>query len=140
MKTKGGSIQMLKKLILLFLSVSTLLSVENLEPTKIFQSSGTVQSLSFKDNVLYAGTSNGTVELFDKQSAKKIKEIKLPDIKDFMGDTIPAKIYSIDLFYDKVLIVSQGMKGYRNVFLFENEKLEKIIGIDKKQVLYQVMK
>lgn len=129
---KVGSIQMLKKIAILTFFVSMLFAVEELDPTKVFQSSGTVQSIVYKDNVLYAGTSNGTVELFDKETQEKTRSIKIPDIKDFMGDTIPAKIYSIDLFNDKILIVSQGMKGYRNIFLFENEKLEKIIGIDKK--------
>jgi WD40 repeat protein len=49
-----------------------------------------------------------------------------------MGDKMPSKIYSIDLVNNKILIVSQGMKGYRNIFIYENKKLKKIIDIDKK--------
>lgn len=125
-------IQMNKIVFIFSFFVVNLFAITNLEPTKIFKSSGTVQSLVFLDNKLYAGTSNGTVEVFDTQTTEKIKEIKLPDIKDFMGDVIPSKIYSIDVLNGKVLIVSQGMKGYRNIFLFENEKLEKVIDIEKK--------
>lgn len=107
-------------------------AIPTLKPTKIFKSSGTVQSIVYKDNKLYAGTSNGTVEIFDTKTTKKINEIKLPNIKDFMGDIIPAKIYSIDLYKGNLLIVSQGMKGYRNIFLYDGKELKKIIGIDKK--------
>lgn len=121
-----------KVLFILIFCVFNLFAIENLTPNKIFKSSGTVQSIKYNKNRLYAGTSNGTVEVFDTNSGEKIKEIKLPNINDFMGDEIPAKIYSIDFLENRILIVSQGMKGYRNIFLYENEKLKKLIGIDKK--------
>lgn len=114
------------------LILSITLQAATLQPSKIFQASGTVQSLIHQNGKLYAGTSNGSVEIFDTATNEKIDTIKLPDIKDFMGDQIPAKIYSIDLLGQKLLIVSQGMKGYRNIFLYDNGKLEKIIDIDKK--------
>ncbi len=122
---------MIKYILILFLSLN-LFAIEDLEPNKIFKASGTVQSIVYKNNKLYAGTSNGSVEIFDLNTSEKIQTITLPKIKDFIGDIIPAKIYSIDLFEDKILIVSQGMKGYRNVFLYENEKLHKIIDIKKR--------
>jgi hypothetical protein len=109
-----------------------LFAMEDLEPSKIFKASETVQSIVYKNNNLYAGTSEGKVEVFDTFTAEKIKEINIPEIKDFMGDIIPAKIYSIDLIDNKLLIVSQGMKGYRNIFIYENENLKKVIDIDKK--------
>ncbi|WP_421716614.1 WD40 repeat domain-containing protein [Arcobacter arenosus] len=109
-----------------------LFAMEDLEPSKIFKASGTVQSIVYKNNNLYAGTSEGKIEVFDTFTAEKIKEINIPEIKDFMGDIIPAKIYSIDLIDNKLLIVSQGMKGYRNIFIYENENLKKVIDIDKK--------
>jgi len=121
-----------KLVFILSLLFVNLFAIENLEPTKIFKASGTVQSLVYKENKLYAATSEGKVEVFDALTTKKIKEIKIPNIKDFMGDVIAAKIYSIDLIDNKLLIVSQGMKGYRNIFIYENENLIKAIGIDKK--------
>ncbi len=123
---------MIKTLLIFILSTVSLFAISNLEATKIYKASGTVQSISIKDSKLYAGTSNGTVEIFDINTNEKINSIKIPDIKDFMGDVIAAKIYSIDIIEDKVLIVSQGMKGYRNIFLYENEKLNKIIDINQK--------
>ncbi len=127
---------MAKKLLILLFAIN-LFALQNLTPAKVLKATGTVQSIVFQDGKLYAGTDNGTVEIFDIDSNNKIQTIKLPNIKDFMGDVIPAKIYSIDLIDDKILIVSQGMKGYRNIFIYENEKLEKIIGIDKKMFIQQ---
>ena len=120
------------KTIIVLLVFTSLFAIESLEPSKIFKATGTVQSILVEKNKLYAGTDNGTIEIFSIETNEKIKTIKIPDIKDFMGDVLASKIYSIDLFKDKILIVSQGMKGYRNIFVYENEKLNKIIGIDKK--------
>lgn len=125
---------MLKKILLLLL-VSNLFALENLTPAKIFQTTGTVQSIVHTENKLYAGTDNGTVEIFDIVTNDKIQTIKLPNIKDFMGDEISAKIYSIDIIEDKILIVSQGMKGYRNIFLYTNNSLVKVIDISQKMFI-----
>lgn len=105
---------------------------ELVKPTYSLVASGTVQEMVYKNELLYVGTSNGTVEIFDTKQKKIIKTISLPDIKDFIGDLVPSKVYSIDLINDKLLIVAQGMKGYRNLWLYENEQLKKIIDIDKK--------
>lgn len=123
---------MFKSFLFLALVVTNIFALEVLTPSKIYKATGTVQSIFYNENKLYAGTSNGTVDVFDIKTSEKIKEIKIADIKDFMGDTIPAKIYSIDFLNEKLLIVSQGSKGYRNIFLYEKDKLEKIVGIDKK--------
>ncbi|WP_320034679.1 WD40 repeat domain-containing protein [Halarcobacter sp.] len=123
------------KIFLLFILCFNLYAVDKITPSKVLTTSGDVQDMKLKDNILYAGTSNGTVEIFDINTNEKLKEIKIPDIKDFMGDTIPAKIYSIDILNNKILIVSQGMNGYRNIFIYENSDLKKIIDIEKKYYL-----
>lgn len=115
-----------------FILVVSSFALEEVTPTYSLKATGAVQGIVYKDELLYAGTANGTVEIFDTKEKKIIKTIKLPKIKDFMGDTIPAKVYSIDLIEDKILIVTQGMKGYRNLWIYENEELKKLIGIEKK--------
>lgn len=109
-----------------------LYATDELKPTNILLTTGDVQDIKYKDNLLYAGTSNGTIEIFNTLTNEKTNTIKIPDIKDFMGDTISSKIYSIDFIEDKILIVSQGMKGYRNIFIYENNNLKKVIDINKK--------
>ncbi|RXK01660.1 hypothetical protein CRV02_07205 [Arcobacter sp. CECT 8989] len=115
-----------------FILVVSSFALEEVTPTYSLKATGAVQGIVYKDELLYTGTANGTVEIFDTKEKKIIKTINLPKIKDFMGDTIPAKVYSIDLIEDKILIVTQGMKGYRNLWIYENEELKKLIGIEKK--------
>ncbi|QKF82673.1 WD40 repeat domain-containing protein [Halarcobacter ebronensis] len=122
---------MFKLLILIVLGLN-LFALESLMPTKNFQTTGDVQDIKYKNNRLYAATSNGTVEIFDTTTNEKIQTIKIPDIKDFMGDSIASKIYSIDLIDNKILIVAQGIKGYRDIFVYDNGALKKIIDIEKK--------
>ncbi len=107
-------------------------SMQTLTPTFSLIAKGDVQDILYDNGLLYAANSNGSIEIFDITTKTAIKTISLPNIVDFVGDTIPAKIYSIDLIEDKLLIVSQGMKGYRNLWLYENDTLTKIFDIDKK--------
>ena len=122
---------MFRIFILILLSLN-LFAIESLEPENIYQAAGDVQDIKYKDSTLYVATSNGTVEIFNTNTKEKKESIQIPDIKDFMGDTIPSKIYSIDILNDKILIVAQGMKGYRDIYIYENNFLTKIIDIEKK--------
>ena len=123
----------MKKIILssLLFGVS-LFGFEHLKPTYSLTASGDVQDIVYSGEKLYAATSESIVDIFDTNNKSIVKQIKLPQIKDFMGDDVPAKIYSIDILNNDILLVSQGMKGYRNVWLYSNNKLEKKIDIDKK--------
>ncbi len=123
---------MVKLILYVFILFSYSFSLDTLTPTFSLKAKGDVQDLLYKNNLLYAANSSGSIEVFDIQSKSVIKTITLPTILDFAGDEIPAKIYSIDLFYEKLLIVSQGLKGYRNLWIYENGKLIKIFDIDKK--------
>jgi len=115
-----------------FILVVSSFALEEVTPTYSLKATGAVQDIVYKDELLYTGTANGTVEIFDTKEKKIIRTIEVPKIKDFMGDTISAKVYSIDLIEDKILLVTQGMKGYRNLWIYEKEKLRKLISIDKK--------
>jgi len=103
-----------------------------LAPTFSLKATGDVQDIVYEKDILYASTSEGVVDIFDIKQKKQIDQIKIPDIKDFIGDSVPSKLYSVDRLNDKLLIVSQGMKGYRNLWIYENKNLEKKIDISKK--------
>lgn len=42
----------------------------------------------------------------------------MPKIKDFLGDVIDSKIYSVDVL-EKYLILSQGEQGGRNLDIYK---------------------
>ncbi len=122
----------MKKILTLILLVSALFGANIQKPTAQYIASGSVIDLLFQDNKLYSSTDAGCIDIFDFKTQKTIKQIKVPKIKDFMGDTIDSKIYSIDLIDNKMLILSLSKKGARRVHIYENDKLELIISYTEK--------
>ena len=106
-----------------------------IKPINTYLASGGVTDLVLKENLLYIATSASAVDIFDTKTSLLVNSIKVPKIKDFMGDIIDAKIYSVDVINDKILIVSQGAHGYRVISEYVNGKLNSLITIDKKMYI-----
>ena len=120
----------MKKFIFVFLSVFLYLSnifAKDLTPNYSLKTSGGVTDLVLKNENLYVATTESSVDIFNINTKEKINSIKVPKIKDFMKDTIEARIYSIDVLENSVLILSQGENGGRNIDIYEDGKLNKII-------------
>ncbi|AXX88933.1 hypothetical protein CKA55_03565 [Arcobacter suis] len=120
----------MKKFIFVFLSVFLYLpniSAKDLTPNYSLKTSGGVTDLVLKNENLYVATTDSSVDIFNINTKEKINSIKVPKIKDFMKDTIEARIYSIDVLENSVLILSQGESGGRNIDIYKNGKLNKII-------------
>ena len=116
----------MKIIILLFLNF-TLLFSGDITPEKEIKMGGNIMDITIVDDILYAGTDAGTLEAYDIKQDKIIKTIKLKDIHDFMGDLMPPKIYSVDITNGKLLLLSEGEKGSREVYIEQNSKLTKVI-------------
>ncbi|MGE0050904.1 MAG: WD40 repeat domain-containing protein [Arcobacter sp.] len=110
------------------------LNAKELEPNSFLSTSGGVTDLIIDKNRLFAATTASSIDIFDITTKEKIDSINLPKIKDFIGDTIDSKIYSVDVFDDKILILSQGENGGRNISLYKDGKLTHII--EDKQRLF----
>jgi len=106
------------------------------------RASGNVIDVAVIDNLLYAATDNGCVDVFDIITKKTIQKIKVPGLKDFMGDKIQAKVFSVDASNDgnKVILVYQGNSGFRNIGIYENNILNKIIDADKDKMMIKKAK
>ncbi|MFK2822744.1 WD40 repeat domain-containing protein [Arcobacter sp. YIC-80] len=109
------------------------LNANELKPQFQYESSGAVTELIYKDNKLYASTDASCIDIFDTKTKEKITTILFPKIKDFMGDLVNSKIYSIDILKDKVLSVSQGEKGGRNLNIYQDGTFKTIIS-DKERM------
>ncbi len=107
------------------------LNAKSLEPSHIYEGSGSVTDLVYKDSKLYSATVEGAVDIYDTKEQKLIETIKVPTIKDFMGDEVASKVYSVDIVNTKIMIASQGKQGYRRVHIYENKTLKEIISVDK---------
>lgn len=117
--------------LLSFLLISS--NANEVEPLFQYKASGAVTELIYEKNRLYASTDASSIDIFNTNTKEKVKSILFPKIKDFMGDLVNSKVYSIDIFEDKILSVSQGEKGGRNLNIYHNGKFNTIIS-DKKRM------
>ncbi len=125
----------MKKIFLILIFCITSYGVETLKPSYSLLATSGVQSMVLQNNTLYAGTEGGTVEIFDITKRKIIKTVTIPSIKDFMGESIRAKVYSVDVLDDMILITSQGEKGYRNLYMYQNNQLKNVITVAQKMFI-----
>lgn len=127
-----------KHIILTFFSLVLIISTltaKDLNPTYSLSASGGVTDLVYKNQKLYVATTASSVDIFDIPTKSKIDSIKIPKIKDFMGDEINSKIYSVDVLDNKILILSQGNKGGRAINIYENGKFHEIISDTKRMFI-----
>jgi len=96
---------------------------------------GHVNDFVVNQNRIYIANDAGTVDVFDLKTQKIINHIILDPITSRMGQLVSPNVLSVDYLNGKVLIVSMGVDSYRNVWIYENFELKKIIGEDKKLTL-----
>ncbi len=125
----------------LFVFVSLLFSLfvlsaqETVHPEKIFETSGGVTDFSIRGSRLVLGTDAGAIETFNLVIREKINHLQLLDMLDFMGDTIPTKIFSVDKFDGKLLLVTQGNHGFRDVIVWSFNGKMKLIDADSNKMM-----
>ena len=117
--------------ILIFLLFFINLNAKDLKPTFVYEGSGGVTDLVYSDGKLYSATAEGAVDIYDTKEQKLIKTIRVPKIKDFIGDNVESKVYSVDIIDGKIMIASQGEKGYRRVHIYKDDNLSETITTDK---------
>jgi WD40 repeat protein len=122
---------MSKLIILVLLLVSYAHAKSFKQPIDSFISSGFVVDLVYKDSKIYSATDAGIVDIFDFNNRKPIKKIKLPKIKDFMGDEVNSKVYSVDELDGNIIILSQSKKGFSRLHIHKNNKTSLIIDYTK---------
>ncbi|NOR88164.1 MAG: hypothetical protein GQ527_11195 [Bacteroidales bacterium] len=108
-----------------------------LEPEYSLKTKGAVTSIFIEDNKLYAATDAGSIDIFDWKKRSHLKSITFPTIKDFMGDDMPPKIYSIDKWpgQDRMIVVTQGSHGFRNIYLIKDGNKVKLLDADKDKMM-----
>jgi hypothetical protein len=110
---------------------SSLYAQKLVKPEYVYKiSSGLVTDVLTDKNKLYVSTDVGNVDIFDMKSKKEIKTIKLDKIKDFMGDDVSSKIFSLDMLNGTLLILSQDSGGYSRLHLLKDGKLRQIVSKD----------
>lgn len=117
----------MKLILVLSLLVLLLFGADIKEPRASFISSGGVVDIIYQDGKLYSATDAGCVDIFDFKSRAILEKIEVPKIKDFMGEEIDSKVYSVDKIKAKIMILSQDKEGFRRVHLYHGGKMELLI-------------
>ncbi len=121
--------------ILVFMMIRVV-ALDQFKPTMQIESNGTVKDMVLHDKKLYIGTDQGMLEVYDIKNNKFTKHIKIPKIKDFMGDLVPARVESIDYNDGRFLLLSDsGEGGYTNIWIHENNITSQIVTPSDKKAL-----
>jgi WD40 repeat protein len=108
------------------LSVSNI-NAKDLNPQHSLMASGGITDLVLQEDKLFVATTASSVDIFNIKTNEKIDSIKMPKIKDFIGDIIESKVYSVDVLKKDILILSQGENGGRNVNIYKDGQMQSII-------------
>lgn len=127
-------------LLRLFLIISVLLlslDARDIKPLFRLHASGVVTDFVIDGFELYASTDIGSIDVFDIRTRKVTRQITIEPLKDFKGELIPAKIFSVDRLNGKTLFVSGSADGYRNVWVHDGRELKNIIRPSDKLVIQE---
>lgn len=125
----------MKKIFFIFIAIfiyTLHINAKDIAPSYTLEASGGVTDLLLTNEKLYVATTASSVDIFDMKTKEKINSIKIPKISDFMKNIINAKVYSIDIINDNLLILSQGENGGRDLSIYKNNKIENIISANEK--------
>ncbi|MBL3520497.1 WD40 repeat domain-containing protein [Arcobacter lanthieri] len=123
--------------IIFFTLFYIVLSAKEVTPSFSLKASGAITDFIVENNILYIGTTTSSIDIFSLEKKEKISSIKIPKIKDFLGDIIDTKIFSVDKINNDILILSQGESGGRNIFIYKNDNLKNIINAEDRLFIAQ---
>jgi WD40 repeat protein len=112
------------KKLLLIISLFVVVYAKDIKPFMQIDAKGIVKDMVLgKDNSIILGTDAGELLEYDYKNKKIIKEIKVPDVKDFMGDIMKARVSSVDYLEGRYLLLNDsGVGGYADLRIHENNK------------------
>ena len=121
------------RVILSTIILSTFLFASSIKPSKSIKLEGTAQDMVYKDNSLIISTNEGKIFNYNIKDENLSHITTLPKIKDFMGDEINAKIFSVDYMDGRYLFLSDsGKGGFSNLWIKEDGKPKLILNADDK--------
>ena len=123
----------MRHLFIIFLSIVYAFATSILTPIQQIKINGVAKDMVLHENTLIIATDNGTVQVYDYEAKVFSKTINLPKVKDFTGDSVPARVFSVDKFGSSyVLLSDSGKGGYANLWIHENNNTSQVLShIDK---------
>ena len=126
---------MIKSLLLSIMIVITS-SAGEFVPALEIEAKSIVKDIMIEGNNLYISTDKGTVQVYDMNTNTFTKEITLPKIKDFMGDMILPKVFSVDFIGGRFMLLSDsGKGGYANLWIHEKNETTLLMNHEVKRAV-----
>ena len=126
----------MKQALLFFICSAFLYAIPTLKPIDTIEVNGTVKDMVLRDNLLIVATDMGHIEVKDIDNNKSIKNISIPNVKDFMGDEIPARVMSTDKIDNRYLLLSDsGKNGYSDLYIYDTNLTQILSAKDKKAII-----
>jgi len=112
---------------------SLMLLARDVAPVSSLEINGTAKDMVLHNTTLDIATDMGHIEIYDITTNKKLQEVSIPDVKDFMGDIVPARVMSSDFIDNRYLLLSDsGKGGYSDLYIYEDDKLTKLLSAEDK--------
>jgi len=122
-------------LAIVFLSIHAW-SLNVLSPVSSIDINGTAKDMVFHGDTLVIATDMGHIEVYNTKDNSKVKEIHIPNVKDFMGDVLPARVMSADSIGEKYLLLSDsGKGGYSDLYLYDANLTQLLSAKDKEAII-----
>ena len=112
--------------VLLFFVYTTTLLSQDLKPLIRLQTDGFVNDLIIDEQNIYAATTEGKVEIFNIYKREKTGEIVFPLILSGRGEAVVCSVLSIDKYHKKLLIVTSGSMGKKEIWIYTEGVLKKV--------------
>lgn len=105
------------------------LCANDIAPRLTIKAGGNVQNIVIHGQTIVAGTNAGTLEVYKISDATLVKKISFDKIKDFTGDDIAPKIFSVDALEgsETYLAVVQASSGSRKLVIVEKGVIRELI-------------
>jgi WD40 repeat protein len=129
----------MKKMALVALLMWGWMQAAEYAPVQEIRINGAAKDIVLHGNRLIVGTDHGRLQVYDYVEKKFVKEIRIPDIKDFMGDTISARVASVDYMDGRYLLLSDsGVGGYADLRIHEDNVTRSILDENDKRPVIKV--
>ncbi len=123
--------------LLLFLCF-TLVFAKEVTPYRYVQASEAVSDFEKAGNTLIIGTEEGVIDIYDLENDKLVDQVKLPKFKNILGDYMRSLILSVDYSEERLLFISRVLDGWRELYIYEDKALTKLIDRTEKMTLQEV--
>ncbi len=130
---------MRKVFITLLLSITWIYATPVLAPVLEIVVNGTSRDMVLRDKELLIGTDAGMLQVYDYEKKAFTSTIALSQIKDFVGDMISPRVFSVDKMEGRYLLLSDsGKGGYSNLWMHENNVTTQLISAEDKKAVIKV--